>query len=211
MVRWFEAAVSAVLKHPVVIRVKAVVRDVTWRIAPPAVGNPPLPERVDAVIFVCLGNICRSPFAGLLAERRLTETPGMQTVARSAGIKTTQSARSPREAVDAAAPYGVSLELHRPVTLSAELMAAHDLVVVMEAAQMEQLRRTYPQWAERIVLLPLFDPDASGYARYHIDDPFMQPPEAFAACYRRIDRAVTSLCRSLGGRMTPAGLKEHQC
>ncbi len=194
------AALTRVLRHPATMRVKETVRDLRWRLKGDVARNPPLPQRIDSLLFVCLGNICRSPFAGMLAQRRLTENQGVGTVARSAGIKTAQSHRSPLEACEAATAYGIALDAHRPVLLTEDLMEAHDLVIVMEHQQMEHLRSVYPALASRVVLLPLFDAGATGYERYNIEDPFMCPPSAYAACYRRIDRAVTVLCVTIGGR-----------
>jgi protein-tyrosine phosphatase len=188
------------------MRVKETVRDLRWRLRGEVAQNPPLPQRIDSLLFVCLGNICRSPFAGLLAQQRLTEIRVVGTVARSAGIKTTQSGHPPLEACEAARAYGISLESHRPVLLTADLMRAHDLVVVMELQQLDHLRSVYTELASRIVLLSLFDPDATGYDRYNIEDPFMRPPAVFAACYRRIDRAVTALCTAIRGRTLTVNL-----
>lgn len=199
---------TRVLRLPLVMRVKAGVRDVRWRLKGTVAQNPPLPARIDSVLFVCLGNICRSPFAGLLAQHRLTEIHKVGTVSRSAGIKTSQSGSSPPEAQAAASVYGVSLESHRPVMLTPDLMSGHDLVVVMEYQQMEHLRSVYPESASRIVLLPLFEASATGYERYNIEDPFMRPAAAYAACYRRIDRAVAALCVAIEGRATVPGEAE---
>lgn len=208
MMRRLSSVLTRMLRHPVLMRVKAVVRDVRWRLRGTVARNPPLPARIDSVLFVCLGNICRSPFAGLLAQHRLTENHKVGTVSRSAGIRTSQSSSSPPEARAAASAYEVSLESHRPVMLTADLMSAYDLVVVMEYQQMEHLRSVYPALASRVVLLPLFDAGATGYERYNIEDPFMRPAAAYAACYRRIDRAVAALCEAIEGRATAAGKVE---
>lgn len=201
-------ALTRLLRHPVTMRVKEVIRDLRWRLKGDVAQNPPLPQRIESLLFVCLGNICRSPFAGMLAQQRLTEIQVLGTVARSAGIKTTQSGRSPLEACEAATAYGISLESHRPVLLTENLMAAHDLVVVMEFQQMEHLRSVYPALASRVVLLPRFDTEATGYERYNIEDPFMRPPLAYAACYSRIDRAVTALCAAISERALAADSRE---
>lgn len=111
----------------------------------------------------------------------------------SAGIRPSQAACSPREACQVSASYGLSLDEHEPQPLTRELMASHDIVFVMEQAQLEQLRAEYPELRERIFLLSLFDDDAGGaYERYNIADPFGQPLTAYEACYERIERAIRS-------------------
>ena len=211
MMRLLSSAMTGILVHPAGMRVKAALRDARWRLKGRVVQNPPLPARIDSLLFVCLGNICRSPFAGLLAQQRLTEIHKVGKVSRSAGISTSQSGRSPSEARAAASVYGVSLESHRPVLLTPDLMKAHDLVIVMEYQQMEHLRSVYPASASRLVLLPLFDAGATGYERYNIEDPFMRPASAYAECYRRIDRTVTALCDAIERRATVAENQELRC
>ena len=209
MTALLSAVITRLVRHPVSMQVKAVIRDARWRLKGTALRNPPLPDQVNSLLFVCLGNICRSPFAGMLAHRLLTENLKVTIVARSAGIKTTQSGQSPPEAVVAAAAYGVSLESHRPVPLTPDLMASHDLIIVMELEQMVHLQRQYPESSSRIVLLSLFDRGATGYERYNIEDPFMRPSTAYAYCYRRIHRAVTSLCEAVDGRAIHREPREH--
>lgn len=179
------------LRHPFVMRMKPGVRNVLWTIKGAGTRNPPLPDRVQSVLFVCLGNICRSPFAAVLATRMLGERGRGDIRSASAGIRPTQAAGSPREAREVCAAYGLSLELHEPRGLTHELMESHDLVLVMEWSQRERLCATYPQYRDRIFLLPLFDDDAeSAYDRYNIADPFGQTVSAYKQTYSRIERAL---------------------
>ncbi len=194
-----------VLRHPVAMRLKRAWRDVRWRLRGEVAVNPPLPARIDSILFVCLGNICRSPFAGMLAQRLLADTRGVAVIARSAGIRTTQSGTSPGAAREAARAYGVSLDMHRPTMLTAESMAAHDLIVVMEYEQMRRLQHDYPDQASRVVLLSLFEPGVTGYERFNIEDPFMRSAAEFAYCYQRIASGVTALCGQIAHRGTDAG------
>lgn len=200
-----DRAVSAVLTHPLAMRIKQPARDLWWTVAGAGLKNPALPDDVRSILFVCLGNICRSPFAALLADRRLADAGETRIRCASAGLRTTQGHASPQEAQEAAAGFGLSLSDHRPQTLTYELVAASDLIVVMEAAQFRHLQMSYPDHAGRVLLLSLYDERATGaFERYHIADPFSRPRAAFEYCYRRIDRAVSSLLVAVeSGR--PAG------
>lgn len=197
-------AISATLRHPIVMVLKAPVKNAWWAFKGRGVTNPPLPSCVTSVLFVCLGNICRSPFAARLAERRLTDAGIASLQCASAGISTRQSGRTPAHGCAVAEElYGISLVDHRPQLLTAALIDAFDLVVVMDVGQLTQLRTSYPHASARVVLLSLFDPDAvSGYDRVHIDDPFSQSRAVFEACYRRIDRAVARLLADIAPRHT---------
>jgi protein-tyrosine phosphatase len=143
------------------------------------------------MLFVCLGNICRSPFGAELAQRMLANAGHNGIRCSSAGIRPSQDKRSPDEACLVSEMYGVVLAGHRPKALTPELMLAHDMVIVMEWKQLAQLRAAYPELQNRIFLLSLFDVDArNGYERYNIADPYGQPVAAFEECYRRVENSL---------------------
>lgn len=190
------------LTRAAIVRVKAPLRDLWWNVQGRRLRNPPLPERIGSLLFVCLGNICRSPFAGMLAQMRVTESKLSGIVCASAGIRTSQAGRSPQEACEASRRYGLSLEGHTPQTLTRELMDAHDVIVVMEGAQFVLLREAFPDRHDRIFLLSLFDPGARGYLRYNIADPYGSLIKEYEACYQRIDRAVAALLDAISSRLS---------
>ena len=82
------------------------------------------------VLFVCLGNTCRSPFAEGLA-RRLAGERGIEAEFASAGEIALSGRGSPPDAVDAALAYGVDLSGHRSQRLTPELAARFDHVVLL--------------------------------------------------------------------------------
>ena len=80
------------------------------------------------VLFVCAGNICRSPFAEALA-RQLAAERGLDVEFASAGEIALDGDRCPRDAVAVAKEYGVDLSSHRARRLTAEQRSAVDKVV----------------------------------------------------------------------------------
>jgi protein-tyrosine phosphatase len=188
-------AIRFVLTNPLAMALKAPVKDALWTVRCRRLANPPPPASVRSMLFVCKGNICRSPFAALRAAQLAAES-GAAIACLSAGIATTQAERSPREACDAAEAFGVRLGAHRPIQITPSVVSQADLIIVMEAAQLLALRLAYPDSAGRIWLLSLLD-ERRGYARYHIADPFGKPRAEFDACYRRIDGALRPLLRLL--------------
>lgn len=169
-------------------------KDVWWRLRGASIRNPE-PGPVGSMVFVCLGNICRSPFAALAAERELRARGRTDITVTSAGIRARSDGLPPADARAAAAGRGLSLDGHRTQLLSADVVSISDLIVVMEASQWWALRAAYPDAADRIVLLPLLGAEpAGGYERFNIADPFGRSSEAFDSCYRRIDALVAALC-----------------
>lgn len=191
-----DALVTAVLTHPRVMAVKAPIKDALWQVRGMGIHNPELPLMPRAWLFVCKGNICRSPFAALLAHRILAEMGFDRATCLSAGLDTTQSDRPPARAVETALAYDIVLANHRPTAISAALIESSDVVVVMEVGQLAQLRRQYPRHADRFVLLSLYAPDADSsgaYRRFHITDPFGKTKAAFEDCYARIEAAMRAM------------------
>jgi len=166
------------------------------------VRNPRLPKAPRRLLFVCKGNICRSPFAARVAAGRLQRAGMTQVECLSAGFRVTRETQSPTPAREASRQFGVSLDEHTSTQLDGELMRAADMVIVMEAAHMALLRWLYPGQRDRVFLLPLFTaaPErARGYLRYTIVDPYGKPTQEFEACYLRIEKAVDSMLTALCG------------
>lgn len=148
-------------------------------------------ERVDSLLFLCHGNICRSPYAEV-AYRRLV---GDLVTVRSAGFLE-EGRRPPAEALRAAGERGGDLSDHRSRRLDRELLATSTLVVVMDPEQDRMLRRRHGRSAD----LVLGDLDPHPAERRAIRDPVFQPIEVFDDVYDRIDRCVEALAETLGHR-----------
>jgi protein-tyrosine-phosphatase len=71
------------------------------------------------ILFVCAGNICRSPFAEALA-RRLAAERGLDVEFASAGEIALDGDRCPPDAVAVAKEYGVDLSSHRARRLTTD-------------------------------------------------------------------------------------------
>ena len=193
---------AAVVGHPWVRRRRTWLRDAWWWIRGRWIARPVVPEAPRRLLFVCKGNICRSPFAARLAGLRLAGSAAGPVECRSAGFRVSRETKSPPQAVEACRRFGVSLDDHVSVALDEELMRSSDAVVVMEAAHHALLVRQYPGYRDRVLLLPLFAPATSGiggHARYNITDPYGRPVRDFEACYQRIDGALDGLFAAMFG------------
>jgi protein-tyrosine phosphatase len=179
------------------MRLKRPLRDQWWALRGAGLTNPPFPSSVQSILFVCLGNICRSPFAARRAEMRFAQAGNHRIRCASCGLRPSQATRPPSEACEVAAAYGVSLDNHAPQPLTSELMLA-DLIVVMDALQLQWVREAFPNHQNRLFLLSLLDADGRGaYERCNIADPFGQALPAYADCYGRIDRALDKLVSTI--------------
>jgi protein-tyrosine phosphatase len=173
-------------------------RDMHWELRGVWVRNPPLPARPISFLFICKGNICRSPAAGQLAKEVLgVGTPGGYLFT-SAGLEVTEPEESPEEAVHAGRSLGIHLRDHRSVRISASMIEAADMVFAMEVWQLKELRRRFPAYRQRFFLLPLFgNPQARGYGRYNIRDPYGKSKAEFSRCFQNIRECLHNLNTAL--------------
>lgn len=148
--------------------------------------------RPAAVLVVCHGNICRSPFAAARLAREFS-TAGV--LVESAGFIGPNRA-CPQEAVNAAARRGEDLSTHRSALLSQDLTRAADLIIVMDPAQGRAISERFGRSPRDIVVLGDLDP--ATLATRTIRDPIEQNADVYAATYTRIERCIAGLVAALG-------------
>jgi len=124
---------------------------------------------MPSILFVCTANRFRSPLAAAILKKYLLESGerGEWQVA-SAGTWTApgQPAISLLEPV--AGSLGLDLSLHRSVQVDGQLLAAHDLILVMEPGHKEALQVEFPALREQVYLLS----DVVEGKKYAVPDTF---------------------------------------
>ena len=135
------------------------------------------------IVFVCKGNICRSPFAEHLAAAWW----GAGREYLSAALLPLGERPAPPEAAEAARKRGVDLSAHRSRTLDAELVEQADVIFVFDAQNHDAVLERFPQAAGKVHFLGAL---AQGGPLW-IADPFGQGPGAFERAYELIWKAIT--------------------
>jgi protein-tyrosine-phosphatase len=98
---------------------------------------------VATVLFVCTGNLCRSPAAEWFLSQRLSALGPNGVTVESAGTMGTISKVPPDLQVEGA-PYGLDLSDHIPRKVDGEAIARADVVVGMERAHLREIVLAYP-------------------------------------------------------------------
>ena len=149
------------------------------------------PANIRNILFVCAGNICRSPMAEWQLKALLRENPitGMQV--GSAGLIALPDNAASFNAVRVARENSISLEEHRARLVNTELIDNADLVLVMESHQGHELIANHPQASEKIFLLRHFA--RYGSRERGISDPYGRNLEAYRFCFEDIKECVESL------------------
>lgn len=154
-----------------------------------------MPTRPPAVLFVCLGNICRSPLAEA-AFRARAEAAGLEAVVDSAGVGDWHVGDPPdRRAQAAALRHGVDIAGYRARQVEVGDFARFTHIFAMDRSNLADLRRIAPPGhpAELSLLLDLIE-DSRGKS---VADPYFGGAEGFEATWRQIDAAAAALVQRL--------------
>ena len=135
-------------------------------------------------LFLCHGNICRSPFAERLAAKAFDGA-----VLGSAGHHATPGRASPRHAVAAAAEWDVDLSGHRATALRPEALDEATAVLVFDLRDVAAVARRRPRALRRTHLVGALGDDDGPVL---VPDPYGGPPAAFATAYAEIARALAA-------------------
>lgn len=140
------------------------------------------------VLFVCRGNICRSPFAASLLVAR---APAHTVVVQSAGIMPQGGRVTPALGQSAATTFGVDLAEHRSVWMTTSLARSASVIFVFDRLIRESLYDRYPDVKTPVIMLG--DLVGVGDIRDPVDGDF----DAFMAVYRQIETAIAAVVRKL--------------
>jgi protein-tyrosine-phosphatase len=144
--------------------------------------DAPEPARLTrTILFVCSGNICRSPFAEVAARAAIVDE-GL--VFASAGTMAIDGDHATLPMQEVAAERGLDLSEHRARLL--DEVDEPDVVFGMEVEHLVAARRVFPGLPRSAIQL-LDHPRA-------VDDPYGRPPDV----YRRVaDQIQDALTRTL--------------
>ena len=133
------------------------------------------------VLVVCVGNICRSPMAEALLRKGLGADAGI-TVG-SAGIGALVGFPAAEHAVELMRESGLDISEHRARQLDRDLIAAAELILVMESGHKRAIDAIDSTARGKVQRL-------CEWRNQDIDDPYQQSREAFDEALTLIRQGV---------------------
>ncbi len=152
------------------------------------------------ILFVCLGNICRSPTAEAVFRHLLAQSAtGFEVEVDSAGIGDWHIGEPPDERTQAAARRrGLDMSRLRARQIVHEDFALFDLIVAMDRQNLAELRRRAPaQYRERVRLFLEFAPELE---RHDVPDPYYGGAAGFEEVLDLAEQAARGLLGHLRGQ-----------
>ncbi|MBI2881517.1 MAG: homoserine kinase [Candidatus Tectomicrobia bacterium] len=145
------------------------------------------------VLFVCTGNMCRSPMAEAYLKILLQKGGRSDVEVTSAGTHALPGAPPPPEAVATAAQISLDLEHHRARPLTSEMVEQADVILVMAPEHAEHLAAHFPEAARKVELLSRYAlipnddaiPDPLGGSAFHYRSAYALIAEVVQAFYDR--------------------------
>ncbi|HEX4121003.1 MAG TPA: ribose 5-phosphate isomerase B [Verrucomicrobiae bacterium] len=142
------------------------------------------------VLFVCTGNICRSPMAEGLFRHATRGRNDFHVM--SAGVGALEGQPPSLHAVRALKELGVDIGLQRSRMLTSDLVEQADYIFGMTHSHVDSINLLFPQAAEKTFLLREFDETLDEFEK-DISDPIGGSYETYAYCRDQIEQGIFAM------------------
>src|SRR5580658_7911791 len=161
---------------------------------------------MKTVLFVCTGNICRSPMAEGLFRHATRGRTDCRVL--SAGVGAMEGQPPSSHAVRALNELGIDISQQRSRMLTSDLVDEADYIFGMTHSHVDQVNLLFPQAAEKTFLLREFDETLDEFEK-DISDPIGGSYETYAYCRDQIEQGIFAMLNFIEqadqGQAAPAG------
>jgi len=133
---------------------------------------------MSSILFVCTGNVCRSPMAaGLLRAKLAAERPDCGPSVSSAGTWALDGQPASANALAVMAERDIDISDHIAHTITSEDVAEADLILTMSQEHTEVIRQTWPQYIWKVYRLA----EMTGKKK-DVRDPYGESVDSYRDC-----------------------------
>jgi protein-tyrosine-phosphatase len=147
------------------------------------------------ILFVCFGNIMRSPMCEALMDRECAAFTRAPLRVSSAGLHAIPGNEAHPMAIAAARDFGISLDQHRARLLTPALVEQATVIFAMDFQNQVELSSLYPQARRKTFLLSAFA--GADHRSAEIADPYYLGAEGTQLCYQTLSVCIQNLARNL--------------
>jgi len=149
------------------------------------------------VLFVCYGNICRSPMAEGFLNKLLLEKNDkpVDVEVLSAGLNAVGGPPTP-ETMETMREEGIDITSFRSRQLTEELIEKADLILTMEKRYKDDVLSRHPQAKHKVFTLKEF---AGETENLDIEDPYGKGMEAYKTCAKEIKQSLAKAFKKIIG------------
>jgi len=157
--------------------------------------KPKLSSQTELIVFVCFGNIIRSPMCEALMNREYPAFAGAPARIASAGLHAIPGNEAHPLALAAARDFGISLDEHRARQLTPALVQQATVIFTMDFQNQVEISSRYPQARGKTFLLSAFA--GADHRSAEITDPYCLGEEGTRRCYQTLSVCIQNLARNL--------------
>lgn len=142
-------------------------------------------QNSQSILFLCYGNICRSPFAAQYARTILPDSMHIT----SSGFHQKELRLAPQLAISAAGTLGINTEEHRSSIVSDNDINNADIILVFDHKNLEMMEKNHSNHMKKTFLLGHTRISGTGI----IDDPYGENEAVFINTFKRIILAIDQI------------------
>jgi len=161
------------------------------------------------IVFVCTGNICRSPMAAGLLRAKLPEHLKSKVIIESAGTMGIEDSMASEEAIEVMQQKGIDITDHRSQGISEEVVNGADVIFALAENHRHYLESLFPKARDNVFLLKTFDRDHKKVNSVSVSDPIGGSVQIYEECRDTIESEIDRILPRLTG-LIEESLKSKQ-
>ena len=145
-------------------------------------------KHARSILFICKGNICRSPYAEYYLNKKLREQSIYGLTVSSTGFINKYGRKSPIIATEVASSFGVNLLSHRSTVIEKDLVEQHDIIYVMDGDLYHHFQTHFPGYHHKLFYLGQLGDDFP--RKIIIKDPYGHNYKIYQSVYKQISNRI---------------------